>query len=166
MLYQWVVFLHVLGVVLFVLAHGVSAIVIFRLKQGTSRERIAALAELSGASIGLMSVGLLLMALTGIWAAFIGQLWGQRWIWASVVVFIFVTGAMTPMAANKLTAVRKAAGVGYMQGSKRMPAEKPASDAEIRAAVEALKPWPIAIVGYGGLAALIWLMMFKPLLGG
>jgi len=46
-MYAWVVFLHVLGAFAFVMAHGVSANVVFRLRHETQRERIAALLDLS-----------------------------------------------------------------------------------------------------------------------
>jgi hypothetical protein len=45
---------------------------------------------------------------------------------------------------------------------KSQPAVPPASPEEIAARAAAINPIPAAIVGFGGLALIVWLMMFKP----
>src|SRR6266511_2088162 len=49
-LYPWLVFLHIGGAFLFVLAHGVSALVAFRLRAERDPGRMTALLELSSTS--------------------------------------------------------------------------------------------------------------------
>lgn len=58
--------------------------------------------------------------------------------------------------------VRKAAGLGYMQGFKPHPANVPAPADEINALLSRPLPFWLALVGFGSLAAIAWLMMFKP----
>lgn len=47
-MYDWIVFIHVLGAFAFVLAHGTSMFIAFRLRAVKDRTRIAELLELSG----------------------------------------------------------------------------------------------------------------------
>lgn len=67
-----IVYLHVLGAFIFVSAHGASMVTAFRLRSQTDRGRVAELLELSGLSIGLMYIGLVLLLGGGIVA-------GRRW---------------------------------------------------------------------------------------
>lgn len=46
-MYHWIVFLHVLAAFAYLMAHGAAANVAFKLRGKTSRERIAALLDLS-----------------------------------------------------------------------------------------------------------------------
>ena len=64
--YQWVVFLHIFGVFVFLLAHGVSSGVGFRIAKERSRERLAALLDLSGSSYRVMLLGFWWTLLTGL----------------------------------------------------------------------------------------------------
>ena len=56
--YDWIVFLHIFGVFVFLIAHGVSSGVGFRLAKERNRERVAALLEFSGSSYRGMILGL------------------------------------------------------------------------------------------------------------
>jgi lysylphosphatidylglycerol synthetase-like protein (DUF2156 family) len=57
--YRWWKLLHVLGVLGFVLFHGVSTMVAIRLRKERDRARIAGLLQFSGSSVMGMSVALL-----------------------------------------------------------------------------------------------------------
>ena len=76
-MYRWIVLLHVLGAFTFMTAHGASAGVVFKLRRGTSRERIAALLELSSASLRVTYLALLVMLLAGVAVGFWGSWWGR-----------------------------------------------------------------------------------------
>lgn len=53
------------------------------------------------------------------------------------------------------------AGLPYFEGTKPHPAGPPAGEEEIAARAAAINPILITVVGFGGLALIIWLMMFK-----
>ena len=161
-MYRWIVFLHVLGAFAFMMAHGASANVAFKLRRKTSRERIAALLDLSTAYLSGMYLALLVILLAGIGLGFLGKWWGQGWIWLGLVLGFAKLFAMSVMPARAFTQLRKVAGLPYFEGMKSQPAVPPASPEEIAARAAAINPMPAAIVGFGGLALIVWLMMFKP----
>jgi hypothetical protein len=161
-MYRWILFLHILSAFIFMIAHGASANITFKLRQQTSREGIAALLDLSSAHIPPMYVALLTMLLTGIVLGFLGRWWRQGWIWASLGLLVAEFFAMWYMASVPLSQVRKAVGLPYFENMKPQPAVAPAPADEIAARVAALKPLPVAFVGFGGLGLIVWLMMFKP----
>lgn len=161
-MYPWLVFLHVLGAFAFVMAHGVSATVVFRLRRETQRERIAALLDLSTVYLNAMYGALMLLIAVGIVAGFVGNWWGRGWIWAALVLLVVLMVAMTFMGTQAFGRLRKAAGLPYFAHMRPQPPTAPASDEEIAARAAALNPIPISVVGFGGLALILWLMMFKP----
>lgn len=73
-LYPWIVFVHVVAILFFFIAHGTSMTVGFLLKQERDPERIRALLDLSSWSLGIapsiaFAVGLIAGIVAGIWAA-------------------------------------------------------------------------------------------------
>ena len=64
-LYAWLAFAHVLGVFVFLLAHGVSAGVGFKLRREKDHARIGALLDLSASSYTMMALGFLWILATG-----------------------------------------------------------------------------------------------------
>jgi hypothetical protein len=86
-MYQWLIFLHVLGVFAFLLAHGASAAVAFKPRRerrcGCKPERIRPLLELSQGTTAVMGGSLVVVLGTGVAAGILGNWWGQYWIWAS-----------------------------------------------------------------------------------
>src|SRR5437879_6182270 len=96
--YQWWVFVHLVGVFGFLAAHGVSMTVTFKLRTERDPKRISDLLALSGTSIQYFyySTGLLLLG--GIVAGFLGHWWAQGWIWAAIVVLVLTSMAMLGVA--------------------------------------------------------------------
>jgi hypothetical protein len=160
-LYGWLVFAHVATVLLFFMAHGTSMAVAFKLKQETDPTRVRALIELSRFSLGPPAMVMILLGLaTGIVVGFMGDWWGQLWIWTSLVLLIVVGGAMTPLATFRLAAIREAAG-GAPPPKDRTDA--PAEDPErMRQLIEAWNPLPVATMGLVGFLVILWLMFAKP----
>ena len=161
-MYRWVVFLHVLGVFSFLLAHGASMNMAFALRRERDLGRLRALLELSSTSLGIMYPSLLVIVLTGVWAGFQGHWWGKGWIWTSIGVLIIILAGMYAMGTQVYAAARNAVGLPYMAGSKSMPASAPKTTDEIEAALKKANPIALAVVGYGGLAVLAFLMIIKP----
>ncbi len=161
-MYPWIVFLHVIGVFGFLLAHGVSASAAFALRRERNLERIRALLDVSSSSLGVLYGALLLLLVTGIVAGFMLNWWSQGWIWLSLGLLIAIVVAMYAMGSNYYSRVRKAVGLAYMDGSKQHPPVEPANAPEIDALLAAGRPMLLVVIGFGGAAGIAWLMMFKP----
>lgn len=161
-MYQWLAFLHVLGVFGFLLAHGASASVAFALRQERDHERVRGLLTLSATSYPIMYLSLLVLLVTGIITGIMGDWWGRGWMWTSLVLLIAIIVAMSVLGSNKLSALRKALGLPYFERGKTQPAVAPASAAEIDALLAQANPMLLTVIGFGGIAVVAWLMMFKP----
>jgi hypothetical protein len=160
-MYLWLVFLHVLAGFAYMMAHGAAANVAFRLRRETSRERAAALLDLSAQAFTLMYGALLVTLLAGIALGFLGHWWGKIWIWLVLLLTVGKLAAMFVMGASRFTQLRKLVGLPYFDGKQR-PAQPPAGADEIAARLAAVNPLPLAIIGFGGLAVMLWLMILKP----
>jgi hypothetical protein len=91
-LYPWVVIAHVFFVIIAFGAHGTSAFAMFQARREADRARLAAVLDLSGASLGIAGVALILGLLLGIAAAIMGGHFGRLWPWAAIGVVIVVFG--------------------------------------------------------------------------
>lgn len=164
-LYPWIVFIHAASVLLFFIAHGTSMAVAFRLKRERDPERVRMLLDLSSWSLGVApSLAFVVGAVAGIAAGIMGGWFGQAWIWVSLVLLVVVSGAMTPMVAARLNAIRTAAGTQAINPFSRKP-PSPAPDPdprELDRLLDAWSPAPSAIMGLGGFLVILWLMFFKP----
>jgi hypothetical protein len=159
-MYFWMVFLHVLCVLAFLMAHGVSASVFFALRNERNVERIRSLLQLSGSSVRVMAGSLLLLMITGIITAFMGQWWGRGWIWLSLALLIGLYVVMALLGTRVLNEVRQ--GVGLPSAYGEPPRPEPFSAEELDTRLKRLQPMRLALAGFGGLALIAWLMMFKP----
>ena len=158
----WLLFLHTLSALTFLLAHGTSIAMAFQLRKETDFARIRAMLDLSGSTIIVMGIALLIMGLTGLTLPFILKLWGKVWIWASIVLMIAVVVQMGLMNDKRYKHLRRMVGLPYMIGGKQFPAEEPATQAEVEAHIRGMKFYDLLIVGLGIPVIVLWLMVFKP----
>ena len=158
----WLLFLHTLSALTFFLAHGTSIAMAFQLRKETDFARIRAMLDLSGSTIIVMGIALLIMGLTGLTLPFILKLWGKVWIWASIVLMIAVVVQMGLMNDKRYKHLRRMVGLPYMIGGKQFPAEEPAAQAEVEAHIKGMKFYDLLIVGLGIPVIVLWLMVFKP----
>jgi plastocyanin len=102
--------------------------------------------------------GLGVLLVGGIVAGFLGHWWGQAWIWASIGILVLVAVAMwalaTPYYRRVGTVARAMAG-----GSEAVTEE------QLAQILRSPRLWPVAWIGFGGLLAILYLMLFKPALG-
>lgn len=165
-LHTWIVFIHVAGVIVFLIAHGVSVGVVLRLRAERDPAAVRTLVDLSRGSMMAMSVGALIWLAAGIVAGFTGNggagWWttGRYWIWASLVLAIVIIGLMTPMGRLYLNRIRTAVGVDVKTGAVAPGFQ--VDPAALEAAVKSGNPTLLAAIGVGGLLILLWLMVFKP----
>jgi hypothetical protein len=164
-LQPWLVLIHVLSVLAFVLLHGASATVAFRLRSEREPARIRALLELSTVSLGGATAALLLILASGIVAGIVGGWWtsGMLWLWVSVALFVAVGVAMSVVAVPHLNAVRRAVGLPTRDNRPGDPVPLVAvGDDELAAILMSRRPAVSAAIGLGGLGVITWLMQFKP----
>ena len=158
----WIVWIHVVGVFLFLIGHGVSAAVAWRLR--TERDPIAVrtLLDFSRRSLNFMSVGLLIWLVGGILAGFSGNFWttGKLWIWVSLVLAIVVIAMMTPMGRFYFNRIRAAVGVDLKTNTANPSFV--VDPAALDAAILSGRPTVLASAGLLLILVLSWLMFLKP----
>jgi hypothetical protein len=160
--YETIVLIHVVGVLVFLIAHGISMYVLVTLRGQHDPDAVRRRLELSRRSLSFMYIGLLAWLIAGLLAGFVGNWWtsGQYWIWASVVIVFFVMGSMTPLGRFYLNRVRAAVGVDPRTGKYDSAVAVDAG--ALDAALASGRPMLLLAIGLGGLIALFWLMLAKP----
>ena len=163
-MYQWLVFAHILGVFGFLLAHGTAAAVTFALRRQREVERVRVLLDLSRGVTMVANVSLLVLLAAGITAGFMGNWWGQGWIWASLGLFILIGVTMTLLGSRPLNRIRQLVHAGNPSRPETISHSSLDTSAEKQLAVllAATHSWLLTVIGGGGLALILWLMMFKP----
>jgi hypothetical protein len=160
--YPWIVLAHVVFVIVAFGAHGTSAFAMFQARRDPDRTRLAAVLDLSQASLGIAGVALLLAVLLGIIAAVMGGHFGRLWPWAAIGVVVIMFGVMTPIGANPMSDLRKALGMRGRGDRPDDPPRQPGTDADVRAAQARLRPELLTAIGIVAIAVLVWLMEAKP----
>jgi hypothetical protein len=153
--YNWWKLLHVLGVLGFVMFHGVSVWVALRLRKERDRARIAELLQFSGSSVLGMYVSLGLLLLFGVIAGFAGKWWGHWWIWLALLILVGMVGEMSAVARPYYQRVKEAVEVRPSGVPRR-------SDEELDEILRSRLALFNAVLGFTALAVLAWLMVFKP----
>jgi len=154
--YRWWKLLHILGVLGFVLFHGVSVIVALRLRKERDRRRIQELLQLSGSSVVGMYVSLGLLTLFGVIAGFAQDWWRFWWIWISIGLLALAIAEMSAVARPYYQQLKEAV--------QLRPSGVPRkSDEELDELLRSPKALWNAVFGFATLAIIAWLMVWKPL---
>lgn len=159
---RWIVFLHVLGAFMFVAGHGVSMFTVFQVRKERDRAKLAALLDLSGWSLAVAGIGLLVLFISGIVAGLMLGSWGRLWIWVSLALFIVIGIAMTPVGGSYLRGLRLGIGQRPQNAKPGDPDPVPATDDELAALQASRRPELLLWLGGGGFVVILFLMMFKP----
>jgi hypothetical protein len=136
----WIVFVHVVGVFLFVAGHGVSIAVAYRIRPERDPARLLAYLDLSAWSLNLAGIGLLVLLVAGILAGIVAGDFGRLWLWASIVLFVVIGGLMTPLGGIPLSKIRYALGQRTRGMKATDPDPAPAPMAEVLPMLDALRP--------------------------
>jgi hypothetical protein len=163
MLYLWVVYVHIAGAFIFLTAHGISVGVAFRLRREREPQRMMALLDLSSASITGLYVGLLILLAGGVLAGFVGPdfqfggatWWGAGWIWVSLGTLVAVIVAMYVVATTYYRRLRTIVSA-MSEGSRAVTGER------LTEVLAGPRPWILAVIGFGGILFILYLMLFKP----
>ena len=161
-LYEWIRFLHMVAAITFMVSHGTSIAISFRLKKEEDVERIKTMLDISGSMWIAMILSLLVALIAGIVMGFMLKWWSQWWIWVSIVLLVVITVWMFQVGQSTYHQLRRTLGMPFQAGSKEMPAQEPAPPEETTALIARTRPGLMLLVGYGGFVVVIWLMMFKP----
>ena len=157
-LYQWWVFVHLVGVFGTLASHGASIALAFRLRSERDPQRVESVLQLSGASIRAFYLSLAVLLVGGIAATFDGDLWSYGWIWASIVTLTAVMVAMYLIARPYYHRVRFVASA-MGAGSTAVTPE------EFDALLRSRRGLATIAIGSVGLATILFFMLFKPNLG-
>jgi hypothetical protein len=98
--YNWLLFGHIVSVAGFLLVHGTSAAMAFRLRSEKTTDGIRSLTELSKQSTQAMYSFILLIFITGLLLGIQGGWFGRYWIWTAMVVLIVTIGVMSALGGR------------------------------------------------------------------
>jgi hypothetical protein len=153
--YTWWKFLHVAGVIAFVMFHGVSMMVALQLRTERDRGRIATMTQLSGSSLRGMYVALLWLIVFGVIAGIQGEWWNDGWFWISVGLLVVAIAEMSAVGRPYYERVKEAIEVRPSGVPRR-------SDEELDEILRSPIGLWNTVFGIGVLAVIAWLMIFKP----
>ena len=158
----WIKYVHVLGGFTFLFAHGASAFVAFRLKKEEDPTRMKALMDVSASSWPIMMLSLLVLLFSGIINAFVLGIWGKFWIWGALLLLLALTFWMFSIGTRTYHPLRRMLGMEYLVRGKPQPVEVQRPVAEIKEFISKTRPQEMLLIGIGGFALILWLMIFKP----
>jgi hypothetical protein len=154
--YNWWKLLHVLGVLAFVMYHGVSMIVGLRLRKERDRTRIAELLQFSGSSVRGMYVALAWLTVFGVIAGIqSGVYTHQGWFWVSIGILIAVSAEMSIVARPYYQRLKEAVEIRPSGVPRR-------SDEELAAMMRSRLSLANAAFGFAALLFIAYFMIFKP----
>jgi hypothetical protein len=148
---NWYLFwklVHLVGVVVFVAGHGVSASVTVRLRKERDPGRLEPLLDLSRSTIVWSNIGLLVLVTGGVANWLRIDYSPQGWLWAAVGLLVVLTVLGFGLAAPYFRRVRAAIAAS----------DRPSLEAVLDSPVPRTVFW----VETAGVALILWLMVFKP----
>ncbi len=106
MSYNWWKFIHLIGVVAFMAAHGTSMAATVMVRRMRDPQRISGVLQLSATTVLAFYVSTLVLLVGGIGAGLQGRWFEQGWIWLSVGLFVAIGILMFPMARGYFRRIR------------------------------------------------------------
>jgi len=123
-----------------------------RLRRERNPARMSALLDASAAARGWTYAGIAVLGTGGLIDAFLGHWWSAGWVWTSIGVFVAMIGVLVALAMPYYRHLRLAVDRAASTGEDR----------ELDRLAASAIPVVILAVGVIGLAAILWLMVFKP----
>lgn len=153
-MYVWFVFAHLVGLVLFVFAHGASAFATYQIRTMRDPDVVLGYLTMSQGATRASYVGLLVLLIGGAGAATEAGFWSQPWVWGSVIVLIVVIAAMYGVGARYYYRLRD-----LLTGKD---GAAPISGDALADYLDSRVPDVLGGIGAVGLLILVWLMVVKP----
>lgn len=155
---EWLKFLHVGSVLAFLLAHGVQVTVMWRQRWEADPAKNLAFFEVlpsvrlvRGLAGAIVVSGFLLVARL--------SAWDRAWMWLSVIILAAIWGLMLRFGGSYYSALEEAA--ARVLEARGTDTEAAAAEAWDRARL-GWQPVGLTVIGIAGLAAILWLMIFRP----
>jgi hypothetical protein len=156
MAFNWWKFLHLVGIFAFLICHGVSIFVLYRIRNvQLDRVKIGELISFSGQTTMPMYVSLLVLIAGGVGAGITIKAFSQLWLWASIAILLVTVGLMAAVASPYFKRITAACEI-RPSGVPRK------ADEELNALLHGRTTAVITAIGSVGLAAILYLMIFKP----
>lgn len=158
-MYQWLLFLHLGAVFAFMMAHGIHVTIMWKWRYEADPEH--GLTLFNGVpEIHLTRLLIATVVGSGLILGFVGGWWRQWWMWLALALLLAIWGAMYRWGGGFFSLV---------QGAAERAVEERRSGSGSTAAMEAYRatrlgwqPVGMMALGIGGLAVILWLMIFKP----
>ena len=155
-MYNWWVFIHIVGVLGFVLAHGASTWMALAVRREREPERLRTLLDLSASATMAFYVSTFLLLLGGVAAGFDGHWWSQQaWISVALGVFLAEMVFMWAVPRQYYRRLRRAMAIEQGGGTAVGPRE-------IEQLVQSPVPMLTLWVGTVGLLFIAYLMILQP----
>ena len=152
---SWILYVHIASALLLLGSHGVSIVVLYRIRRERDRTKILTLVTLSGETITPMYIAIGLLVVSGVLAGLELESFSHWWIWVAIVVLVATIGLMTAVARPYFVKVKAACEV-RPSGVPRI------SDQELGEIVASSTAHLITAIGVGGLLVILYLMVFQP----
>ena len=158
-MYNWLIFLHILFALLFMLAHGAQAAAMLKFRTEPDPERSLTFFNIvpDATMIRILTAA---MGIAGLLAALITDWWRQGWVWASLAVFLIISYVMYKFGGGYFGLIQDAATRAVDARKTNTNAE--AALKEYNQVRNSARPMMVSVVGIAGLAIILWLMRFKP----
>ncbi len=154
MSYGWWKFIHLVGVVGFVAAHGTSMAATVLVRRIRDPEQVSGILQLSAATVSAFYVSTVVLLVGGFGAGFEGHWFDQGWIWLSLGVLVGVGVLMFPMARRHFRRIRMVL--------ELMETGTTVSRDDFARVVDAGNPVLTAGVGFVAIFLIVYLMVLKP----
>lgn len=158
-MYQWLLFLHIGSVLVFMLLHGVQVTVTWKKRWEQDPARNLALFE--ALPNGVRTLRLPILAVVGsglILVAFLG-IWTRWWIWLSLALLVAIWLTMWQWGGRYYTLMQETAERAITAAGT--PEESAARAEFDKARIDWRAP-AMTVVGLAGIAVILWLMIFRP----
>jgi hypothetical protein len=156
MAFNWWKFLHLVGIFGFLICHGVSIFVLYRIRNvQLDRVKIGELISFSGLTTMPMYVSLLVLIVGGVGTGITIKAFSQLWLWVSIAILLITVVLMAAVASpyfKKITAACEVRPSGVPRKA----------DEELDALLHDRTATLITTIGSVGLVAILYLMIFKP----
>ncbi len=155
-MYRFWVFVHLVGVVGFLVTHGVSIWALLAVRAvGTDRARILDGCENSKTARVPMYISFGVLLLGGIAAGIDGALFAQWWLLASLGILLVLTASMSMIATPHMKRLREGC-TRWADGTYTL------TDEELEAVLNGPATMITAVTGTAGVLVIVFLMVFKP----
>jgi hypothetical protein len=157
-MYNWVVYLHVTVIFIFLIQHAAEIIVTFKLREQKEPEGVfATYSFMPNNNSRNLRITYSLIILTGAVAGFMSVWWRMGWMWTALGVMILIWIVMRRIGSQYLYAVDAITEQALKNKDDQSVIEKFRQDLKSRR-----EPEIMTITSLIGMLIILWLMMFKP----